>query len=522
MPSPSLLSHDERSTILNVQPKPKFSVLGAAVARLFVAHPDTSRWTYTRRFGALVLVKDTQNNDASFLRIINLGSPGQAVLWEQELYRGFDFARQTPFFFTVAGDKYVFGLDFADVDEAAKFEEKVKKRARKIMKQSAAATTSGPNATQRTLSLDDDKYRKLVKALAAYNITENMLDDPNTAKLIKDFVNQNGSVDNLIRSVHPKAPSQAPPPPPPPPTNAPPPPPPQSAPSRSPVPAKSPVMRNASPHQAPPPPPPPARRNAPPPPPPRHRPPPPQPKSMPSTPQQPHASLPPPPPPRNARKSSPPLSTAPPPPPRRHANASSPIPSLQSDHYAPSAPPAPPSLPQAPPPAPPSLPQAPPPAPPLLPQAPPPAPPSLPQAPPPAPPTLPQALPPAPPMLPQTAPPAPPALPQSAPPPLPQAAPPALPQAAPPAPPAGGDSRGALLASIRGAGGIGALRKTSDNPSSRNSTVSAIPQTKSPGDASPGSKPGANLSDALANVLAQRNKVIGGESDSEEDDDDDW
>ncbi|KAJ1798107.1 hypothetical protein LPJ75_006913, partial [Coemansia sp. RSA 2598] len=281
-------------TILNIQPKPKFSVLGAAVARLFVAHPDTSKWTYTRRFGALVLVKDTHNNDASFLRIVNLGSSGQAVLWEQELYRGFELVKQAPFFFTVAGDKHVFGLDFADVDEAAKFEEKVKKRARKIMKQSAAAaaaaTASGPSATQRMLGLDDDKYRKLVKALAAYNITENMLDDANTAKLIKDFVNQNGSVDNLIRSVHPRAPSQAPPPPPPPPTNAPPPPPP-GAPPRSPapaahsagaLPARSPVMRTASPHHAPPPPPPPpSRRNAPPPPPPRHRPPPPQPKSTP-------------------------------------------------------------------------------------------------------------------------------------------------------------------------------------------------------------------------------------------------
>ncbi|KAJ2868390.1 hypothetical protein FB639_004876, partial [Coemansia asiatica] len=367
MPSPSLLSHDDRSTILNIQPKPKFSVLGAAVARLFVAHPDTRKWTYTRRFGALVLVKDTHNNDASFLRIVNLGSSGQPVLWEQELYRGFELVRQTPFFFTVAGDKYIFGLDFADVDEAAKFEEKVKKRARKIMKQNAAAAaaavaiaSSGPSATQRTLNLDDDKYRKLVKALAAYNITENMLDDPSTAKLIKDFVNQNGSVDNLIRSVHPKAPSQAPPPPPPPPPTNAPPPPPQSAPLRSPVPgaqtasalpAKSPVMRTASPHQAPPPPPPPVRRNVPPPPPPRHRPPPPQQKSTPSTPQQPHASLPPPPPPpRNARKSSPPLSAAPPPPPRRHANASSPVPLSQPDSYVPSAPPAPPTLPQTAPP----------------------------------------------------------------------------------------------------------------------------------------------------------------------------
>ncbi|KAJ2786864.1 hypothetical protein GGI15_001185 [Coemansia interrupta] len=170
MPAPSMLSHDDRSTILNVQPKPKHV--------------------------GLVLVKDTHNNDASFLRIINLSPSGKSVLWEQELYRGFEFTRHAPFFFTVVGDEYVFGLDFADADEATKFEEKVKKRARKIMKQQQqqrVSVSNGPSATQRSLNLDDEKYRKLVKALAAYNITESMLDDPNTAKLIKDFVNQNGT-----------------------------------------------------------------------------------------------------------------------------------------------------------------------------------------------------------------------------------------------------------------------------------------------------------------------------------------
>ncbi|KAJ1859901.1 hypothetical protein LPJ73_001630, partial [Coemansia sp. RSA 2703] len=511
MPAPSLLSHDDRSTILNVQPKPKHSVLGAAVARLFVAHPDKRRWTYTHRFGGLVLVKDTHNNDASFLRIINLSPSGKSVLWEQELYRGFEFTRHAPFFFTVVGDEHVFGLDFADVDEASKFEEKVRKRARKIMKQQQQqqrnSVPNGPSATQRSLNLDDEKYRKLVKALSAYNITESMLDDPNTAKLIKDFVNQNGSVDNMIRSVHPTAPSQAPPPPP---TSAPPPPPPSQGVAHG----QNPVMRTASPHQAIPPPPP-ARRSVPPPPPPRHKTQA-QTKQAPLTPQPPQHSQPlppPPPPPRNARKSpQPPSAAPPPPPPRRQGNIPSPEPPTQPDHYLPSAPPM--SQYSAPPSAPPMAPPAPPPmAPPTAPPAPPPmAPPMAPPAPPPmAPPMAPPAPPP---MAPPMAPPGPPS---QAPPPPPSQPPPA----SAPMPPMGGDSRSNLLASIRGAGGIGALRKSSNNPSS-SSSAAAPPQPKSPGDVSPGGNPSGNLTNALANVLAQRNKAIAGDSDSESDDDDEW
>ncbi|KAJ2799243.1 hypothetical protein H4S07_005491, partial [Coemansia furcata] len=178
---------------------------------------------------------------------------GNRILWEQELYEGFDFVEQRPFFYTVAGDEYLFGIDFSDAKEATGFASKVARRVAKLsVKQRPGSTTplatgvssqaaqsqqtplaatardtkslGGPTATQRILNLDDDKYRKLVKALAAYSITEGMLDDPDTAKFIQKFVSQNGSVDNMIRSTQPAAPAQAPPRPPP--TSAPLPPPP--------------------------------------------------------------------------------------------------------------------------------------------------------------------------------------------------------------------------------------------------------------------------------------------------------
>ncbi|KAJ2033531.1 hypothetical protein H4S03_005590 [Coemansia sp. S3946] len=535
MPAVSLLSAEDKAAIKAAQPSSKHKILSAAIARLFVALPGRPTWSYTHRFGGLVLVKDAHNR-ASFLRIINLAGAGNRILWEQELYEGFDFAEQRPFFYTVAGDEHLFGLDFADAKEAAGFASKVARRVSKLsVKQRPSSTTpaaaqmsqsqqqqqqqapptaaargakslGGPTATQRILNLDDDKYRKLVKALAAHSITEGTLDDPETAKFIQKFVSQNGSVDNMIRSSQPAPPAQAPPRPPPTTAPLPPPPPPQAH-------SPGPVSRAAPASQMPPPPPP--RRGAPPPPPPpRHRATaqqqqPTMPISMPQA-QVPLPPPPPPPPPRDARGSPVPSSQLPPPPPpRRVHNTPSPVYQMPPEYHVPSAPPMPP--PTAPPlpvfsaPPPPSHQQQQPSRPPVPPQAPPP------QAPPP-PPQL-QAPPQAPPLPPQAPPPQ--APPPQAPPP--SVAPPALPTG-------GGDPRNALLASIRGVGGIGGLRKADTSASNRASLTSITQASRSPGDTSPGPKTGGNLANALASALAQRNKAIAGDSDSEDEDgdDDDW
>ncbi|KAJ1961369.1 hypothetical protein GGI12_003288 [Dipsacomyces acuminosporus] len=436
-PSSSKNSAGKVATIKAAQPKAKHKILTATIARLFAARPGSPGWTYTHKFGGLVLVKDLHNG-ASFLRIIDMNGVGHRILWEQELYEGFEFAEQKPYFFTFAGDEYVFGLDFADSAEAAAFAAKVWGRVSKLSGKRAGggqalsgrmsstkSAAKGQSATQKILNLDDDKYRKLVKALAGYNITENMLDDPDTAKFIQKFVSQNGSVDNMIRSM-------------------------QSPKVTSPSPVVQQVPPTPPPTQAPP---------------------------------EPPRQIPPAPP----VQTPPPMQTLPPP------------------QAPPQAPPPPPSqAPPAPPQAPPAPPLPPPAAPPLPPQAPPAAPPLPPQAPPVAPPLPPQA-PPAPPQ----APPAPPGPPTSS------APAPALPQM--------GDSRSVLMASIRGAGGIGSLRKVDTDTSKRSSASPPIPASKSPGESSPGAKPGGNLADALASALAQRNKAIAGESESEdEDDDDDW
>ncbi|KAJ1993197.1 hypothetical protein GGI25_006327 [Coemansia spiralis] len=506
MPAASLLSSEDKAAIKAAQPSSTHKILAAAIARLFAAQPGKTNWTYTHKLGGLILVKDASRNRPSFLRIVNLSGSGPSILWEQELYEGFEFIEQKPFFFALFGDDYIFGLDFVDEREAATFASKVSRRIAKVSgkrgDQAAAGSASlqtsaappasapaaarlngnalkggGPTATQKILNLDDEKYSKLVKALAAFNITEGMLDDPDTAKFIKKFVSQNGSVDKMIHSTAPPpAPAQAPPPPPP--TNAPP--------------------------FPPPPPPAPPRRNAPPPPPPRHRTPQSKPSPLPiQQQQQPPVSMPPAalatvstpppplPPPRAAPKSpAMPSHHVPPPPPRRSENTPSPV-HRSSEEQQQFAAPAPPPM-----------------APPMAPPAPPPQPPAK--------------SPMAPPLPPPMAPPAPPPM---APPTPPSMGPPTQQTETPPPPPlpsVGGDGRGALLASIRGAGGIGGLRKTDASASNRASISSTTQHPKSPGDTSPGAKSGGNLADALASALAQRNRAIAGDSDSEDEGDDDW
>lgn len=105
----------------------------------------------------------------------------------------------------------------------------------------------------------------------------------------------------------------------------------------------------------------------------------------------------------------------------------------------------------------------------------------------------------------------------------------AQPQATPAAPQstfveATGDSgRDALLASIRGAGGIGALRKVDKSQLDRPSVLlqeahgqPAQPTTNSSGPPPPG---GGSLADALAAALSQRKAKVGSD---DYDNGDDW
>lgn len=59
---PSILSDADKETVKRTVPKASNKIQAVAVARLYVAYPNRSRWTYTGLQGAAVLSNDTVGN----------------------------------------------------------------------------------------------------------------------------------------------------------------------------------------------------------------------------------------------------------------------------------------------------------------------------------------------------------------------------------------------------------------------------------------------------------------------------
>ena len=59
---PSILSEDDKDTVKRVVPKQTNKIQAVAVARLYVAYPNRSKWSYTGLQGAIVLANDLVGN----------------------------------------------------------------------------------------------------------------------------------------------------------------------------------------------------------------------------------------------------------------------------------------------------------------------------------------------------------------------------------------------------------------------------------------------------------------------------
>jgi Wiskott-Aldrich syndrome protein len=59
---PSILSEEDKETVKRVVPKQTNKIQAVAVARLYVAYPNRSKWTYTGLQGAVVLANDLVGN----------------------------------------------------------------------------------------------------------------------------------------------------------------------------------------------------------------------------------------------------------------------------------------------------------------------------------------------------------------------------------------------------------------------------------------------------------------------------
>ena len=58
----SILNEDDKATVKRVVPKATNKIQAVGVARLYVAYPNRSKWTYTGMQGAIVLANDLVGN----------------------------------------------------------------------------------------------------------------------------------------------------------------------------------------------------------------------------------------------------------------------------------------------------------------------------------------------------------------------------------------------------------------------------------------------------------------------------
>ncbi|KAI0001133.1 hypothetical protein BJV77DRAFT_1178569 [Russula vinacea] len=114
-------------------------ILAASLARIYFAYPDPNSWSYGGLQGALVLVADRSRGAHFFCLVDLVGSRG--VLWEHELYKGFEYNEDRAFFHTFAGDECMIGIVFPAEADAKNVYKQVSNR--KELKPKAKAD-SGP------------------------------------------------------------------------------------------------------------------------------------------------------------------------------------------------------------------------------------------------------------------------------------------------------------------------------------------------------------------------------------------
>ncbi|KAJ7039497.1 hypothetical protein C8F04DRAFT_891820, partial [Mycena alexandri] len=123
MPSQSTLNTEEKNKVKAAIPASSNKILFASLARIYYAHPQPNEWSYSGLQGALAIVKDNSKNTHAF-RLVDLDGT-RGVIWEHELYNGFEYNPDRAFFHSFPSDECMIGFVFADEREAKTFWKKV-------------------------------------------------------------------------------------------------------------------------------------------------------------------------------------------------------------------------------------------------------------------------------------------------------------------------------------------------------------------------------------------------------------
>ncbi|KAI5369825.1 Putative wiskott-Aldrich syndrome protein [Septoria linicola] len=145
---PSILSEEDKQTVKRTVPKASNKIHAVAVAKLYVAHPNRSRWTYTELQGAAVLANDLVGN-TFWIKLVDVSPANRGVIWDQEIYDSWSYNQDRTFFHTFELEDCLAGLSFADEKEAKQFKKKMDEREKNAHKNTRNRPfASGP--TQRT------------------------------------------------------------------------------------------------------------------------------------------------------------------------------------------------------------------------------------------------------------------------------------------------------------------------------------------------------------------------------------
>ncbi|KAF4124585.1 Wiskott-Aldrich syndrome protein [Geosmithia morbida] len=136
---PSILNDDDKATVKRFVPKQSNKIQAVAVARLYVAYPNRSKWTYTGLQGAIVLADDLVGH-TYWLKMVDISPANRGVIWDQEIFDTFAYNQDRTFFHTFEIDECLAGLSFVDEKEARQF----KKRMDDREKNASKATRSTP------------------------------------------------------------------------------------------------------------------------------------------------------------------------------------------------------------------------------------------------------------------------------------------------------------------------------------------------------------------------------------------
>ncbi|KAL3955076.1 hypothetical protein ACCO45_010639 [Purpureocillium lilacinum] len=121
---PSILNDEDKDTVKRFVPKQSNKIQAVAVARLYVAYPNRSKWTYTGLQGAVVLANDLVGH-TYWLKMVDISPSGRGVIWDQEIFDTWHYNQDRTFFHTFELEECLAGLSFVDEKEAKQFKKKM-------------------------------------------------------------------------------------------------------------------------------------------------------------------------------------------------------------------------------------------------------------------------------------------------------------------------------------------------------------------------------------------------------------